>query len=195
MCGFAGGPDECATAALLLARQISHRCEGISFACGAGVMSAIFNVGYSLALPIADAGRETGVEPLRCNERYLAADAGRWFDSKHCLLPLPNGSAHTAGLFLDSQPSRTWGLSIVMGLLWGASIFLYGAATDLLAISALRRMAFESGAALLVANGLGVLLKEWRSAPSPAIRSMQWVWEFYSSRLSSVVCRGKLVTR
>jgi L-rhamnose-H+ transport protein len=63
----------------------------------------------------------------------------------------------------------------MMGVLWGASVFLYGAATDLLGdIGPSIGWPLSLAVALLVANMLGALLKEWRAAPSRAIRSMQW---------------------
>ena len=137
-------------------------------------MSAIFNVGYSLALPIADTGEKLGLS-------RFDATMPIW------LLMLGAGSIQTLPIvFTDcdvhvSSPASsrsptlaTWGLSIVMGLLWGASIFLYGAATDLLGdIGPSIGWPLSLAVALLVANILGVSLKEWRSAPAPAIRSMQ----------------------
>jgi L-rhamnose-H+ transport protein len=148
--------------------------RGYLFACGAGVMSAIFNVGYSLALPIADAGERLGLSRFDATNTIwlLMLGAGSIPNIAYCLYRLRR--ARTGGLFRDPQPSRTWGLSIVMGVLWGASIFLYGAATDLLGdIGPSIGWPLSLAVALLVANVLGILLKEWRVAPSRAIRSMQ----------------------
>ena len=148
--------------------------RGYLFACGAGVMSAVFNVGYSLALPIADAGERLGLSRFDATNAIwlLMLGAGSIPNIAYCLYRLRR--ARTAALFRDPQPARTWGLSVVMGLLWGASIFLYGAATDLLGdIGPSIGWPLSLAVALLVANTLGVLLKEWHAAPSRAIRAMQ----------------------
>jgi L-rhamnose-H+ transport protein len=170
LCGRAGRMRDSAGSGA--AGETSMR--GYLFACGAGVMSAIFNVGYSLALPVADTGEKLGLSRFDATNAIwlLMLGAGSIPNIAYCVYRMR--SAHTAGLFWDAQPSRTWGLSIVMGLLWGASIFLYGAATDLLGdIGPSIGWPLSLAVALLVANILGVLLKEWRSAPAPAIRSMQ----------------------
>ena len=171
LCGRAGRIRDSSTAR---GTPDQPSMRGYLFACGAGVMSAIFNVGYSLALPIADTGEKLGLSRFDATNAIwlLMLGAGSIPNIAYCLYRLRR--ARTAGLFRDPQPSRTWGLSIVMGLLWGASIFLYGAATDLLGdIGPSIGWPLSLAVALLVANVLGVLLKEWRSAPSPAIRSMQ----------------------
>lgn len=60
-----------------------------------------------------------------------------------------------------------------MGLLWGGSIFLYGAATPLLGdIGPSVGWPLSLAVGLLVANLMGLLLREWRSAGPLAIRRM-----------------------
>jgi L-rhamnose-H+ transport protein len=60
-----------------------------------------------------------------------------------------------------------------MGLLWGGSIFLYGAATPLLGdIGPSIGWPLSLAVGLLVANVMGLLLREWCGAPAPAIRLM-----------------------
>jgi len=78
----------------------------------------------------------------------------------------------SAGLFREGPIHRTYGLSVLMGVLWGASIFLYGAATPLLG-----RLGLSIGwplslaVGLVVVNVMGALLGEWRAAgPAPARR-------------------------
>jgi L-rhamnose-H+ transport protein len=61
-----------------------------------------------------------------------------------------------------------------MGLLWGASIFLYGAATPRLGrIGPSIGWPLSLAVALLVANLMGVWLGEWRAAPVRAVRLMR----------------------
>ncbi|MBK9171179.1 MAG: hypothetical protein IPM24_27485 [Bryobacterales bacterium] len=147
---------------------------GYLAAVGAGVMSAVFNIGYSLALPIADTGEAMGYSR---------------FDATNCiwLLMLGAGSIPNIGycgylmrinrtgrLLAEAPSPMTWGLSIVMGLLWGGSIFLYGAATPRLGdIGPSIGWPLSLAVALLVANLMGVLLKEWRGVDPHAVRLMR----------------------
>src|SRR5581483_5191016 len=102
---------------------------GYAFAIGAGIMSAVFNIGYALALPIADTGVRLG------NSRFQATNciwllmlaAGAIPNIVYCwFLMLRQG---TAGLLSTPPLGRSVGIVTAMGLLWGGSIFLYGAAT------------------------------------------------------------------
>lgn len=148
---------------------------GYLFAIGSGCMSAVFNIGYSLALPIADAGEALGYA------RFLATNciwllmlgAGSLPNIVFCTVLLrKHGSAP---LFAGREPHRTWGLAVLMGLLWGGSIFLYGAATPLLGdIGPSIGWPLSLAVALLVANLMGVLLGEWRTAGSEATRKMRF---------------------
>lgn len=147
---------------------------GYLFAIGSGVMSAVFNVGYSLALPIADTGERLG------HSRFLSTNciwllmlgAGSVPNIVFCWHLLRKHSS--ASLFADPQPPRTWGLSVLMGLLWGSSIFLYGAATPLLGdIGPSIGWPLSLAVALLVANLMGVLLGEWRATGKEAVGKMR----------------------
>ena len=61
-----------------------------------------------------------------------------------------------------------------MGLLWGGSIFLYGAATPLLgSIGPSIGWPLSLAVGLLVANLMGFLLGEWREAGADAVRLMR----------------------
>ena len=147
---------------------------GYLFAIAAGVLSAVFNIGYSLALPIADAGTRLGYP------QFLATNC-IW------LLMLLGGSIpnilycgyllvkqNSAKLFFGPQVSKTWGLGVLMGLLWTTGIFLYGAATPLLGdIGPSIGWPLSLAVALMVANLMGVLLGEWRQAGQAASRRMR----------------------
>jgi L-rhamnose-H+ transport protein len=139
-----------------------------------GVMSAVFNVGYSLALPIAETGQRLGYP------RFLATNciwllmlgAGSLPNIAFCARLLVKNRSGT--LFSLQQPHKTWGLGLLMGLLWGGSIFLYGAATPLLGdIGPSIGWPLSLAVALLVANLMGLLLGEWRTAPAAASRKMR----------------------
>jgi L-rhamnose-H+ transport protein len=62
-----------------------------------------------------------------------------------------------------------------MGLLWGGSIFLYGAAVPKLGdIGPSIGWPLSLAAGLVVANGMGLLLGEWRNAAGDAVGRMRW---------------------
>jgi len=147
--------------------------SGYLFAIGSGVMSAIFNVGYSLALPIAAAGQRLGYSSFTAtNCIWLAMlGAGSAPNIIYCALLMRKHSS--LGCYAE-EPVKGWSLGVVMGLLWGGSIFLYGAATPLLGdIGPSIGWPLSLAVGLLVANLMGVLLGEWRAAPPAARRRMR----------------------
>jgi L-rhamnose-H+ transport protein len=146
---------------------------GYVFALFAGVMSAVFNIGYTLAQPIAATGVRLGyAETAATNCIWLLMlGAGALPNLGYCgWLMRRNG---TAALLWDSAPAASWVRSLGMGLLWGGSIFLYGAATPKLGRfgpSVGWPLSLATG--LLVANLMGVLLGEWRNSTRLARRRM-----------------------
>ena len=138
-------------------------------------MSAIFNIGYSLALPIADTGVRMGYSQFTATNTIwlLMLGAGSIPNIVFCLY-LMNKNRSRA-LMAGAGVGRAWGLSILMGLLWGGSIFLYGAATPLLGdMGPSIGWPLSLAVGLLVANLMGVWLGEWRSANPQAVRLMRY---------------------
>jgi L-rhamnose-H+ transport protein len=148
--------------------------QGYLFALGSGTMSAVFNIGYSLALPIASAGQAIGLSQFRSTNLIwlLMLSAGSIPNFVFCgRLLVRNRSAK---LFTAGAVSRTWGLSVLMGVLWGGSILLYGAATPLLGdLGPSVGWPVSLGVALLAATGMGYWLGEWRDADPAALRFMK----------------------
>jgi len=147
---------------------------GYLFAVLAGVMSAVFNIGYSLALPISDAGQKLGYSAfLATNCIWLVMLwAGAIPNIVYCAALLRKQS--TGRLFLSPGCGAPWGLSVLMGLLWGGSIFLYGAAVPKLgSIGPSIGWPLSLAVALLVANLMGVLLGEWHKVDAGAVRLMR----------------------
>lgn len=147
--------------------------KGYVFAIGAGIMSAVFNIGYALALPIADTGARLGhsrFEATNCIWLLMLA-AGAIPNIVYCwLLMIRN---RTARLLYTPPFRRSVGIVTAMGLLWGGSIFLYGAATPRLGnIGPSIGWPLSLAVGLLVANFMGLLLGEWRGAGARAVRTM-----------------------
>lgn len=147
---------------------------GYFFAVGAGVISAVFNIGYTLASPIAQTGEGLGLSSFAATNVIwlLMLGAGSLPNIAFCAWLL---AKHTSSaLFRGTQFTRTWGLSILMGILWGGSIFLYGAATPMLgSLGPAIGWPLSLAVALLLANVMGLWLGEWRDAPSTAVRTMK----------------------
>lgn len=147
---------------------------GYLFAMVAGVLSAIFNIGYALAQPVAQVGVVLGHSSFMATNFIwlLMLGAGAVPNIAFCAyLMRRNGSG---GLLKEGPVSRTYGLSVLMGLLWGGSIFLYGAATPMLgSMGPSIGWPLSLAVGLVVANGMGTLLGEWRDAPPDASRRMK----------------------
>jgi len=139
----------------------------------AGVMTAVFNIGYSLSLPIADAGIQMGYSRFNATNCIwlLMLAAGSIPNLVYCLLLMNRN--HTLNLLFSPSAGRSWGLSVSMGLLWGGSIFLYGAATPRLGtLGPSIGWPLSLAVGLLVANLMGALLGEWRGVTPVSIRKM-----------------------
>jgi L-rhamnose-H+ transport protein len=147
--------------------------SGLVFAIVAGIMSAVFNIGYSQALPIADAGVQEGFSRFAATNCIwlLMLGAGAVPNIAYCwFLMMRNGSVR---LLFTAPLKRSLALVTVMGLLWGASIFLYGAATPRLgSIGPSIGWPVSLAVGLLIANLMGLLLGEWQGATLRATKTM-----------------------
>ncbi|MEO6911677.1 MAG: L-rhamnose/proton symporter RhaT, partial [Edaphobacter sp.] len=136
---------------------------------GSGILSAVFNIGFSLAQPLADYGRSAGLSQFASTNLIwiVMLAAGSVANLGFCLyLLFKNRSTEK---FVQRGSARLYLLALVMGLLWGGSIFVYGAAAPRLgALGTSIGWPLSLAAGLLVANGIGLALGEWRHAPQRA---------------------------
>jgi L-rhamnose-H+ transport protein len=149
--------------------------RGYLFAIAAGVMSAIFNIGFTLALPISATGKQMGLPEFTATNCIwlLMLGGGSLPNIGYCLFLMRKNK--TADLLAAPGAARGWMLASAMGLLWGGSIFLYGAAVPRLGdIGPSVGWPLSLAVGLVVANGMGMLLREWRGAPEGAIVRMRW---------------------
>jgi len=161
---------------------------GYLFALAAGVMSAVFNIGYAMALPISDTGVGIGLSRFAATNCIwlLMLGAGSIPNIVYCMLLMYRNQ--TAQLLHVPASWSSWGRSSAMGLLWGGSIFLYGAATPKLgAFGPSVGWPLSLAVGLLVANLMGVLLGEWRGA---AGRPVKWMWIGLAILLAAIVLCG-----
>ena len=176
VCAFLIGVALCGAAGLLRDKAATKvPIRGYLFAIAAGVMSAIFNIGFTLALPIASTAQAMGRSEFTATNCIwlLMLGAGSVPNIVYCIFLM---STHkTAGHLTGPGAARGWLLASVMGLLWGGSIFLYGAAVPKLGdIGPSVGWPLSLAVGLVVANAMGLLLREWSTAPAAAIARMRW---------------------
>lgn len=177
-CGWAGRMRE-KSAGLNTERggMVGHaRPIGVALlmAAGSGVLSAVFNIGFSLAQPIAACGRAAGLSEFSSNNLiwWIMLAAGSLANLGFCLhLFRKNRSLRK---FAQRGGLRLYTLSTLMALLWGGSIFVYGAATPQLgALGTSIGWPLSLAVGLLLANIIGIALGEWRQAPP---RARAWMY-------------------
>jgi L-rhamnose-H+ transport protein len=178
---FLAGVALCGAAGLARDRASAGRAsapaplKGYFFAVAAGVMSAVFNIGFTLALPISRSGVSAGLSQFAATNCIwlLMLGAGAIPNLAFCGWLMRRN--RTAKLLAGPSSVRGWMIAVVMGLLWGGSIFLYGAAVPRLGdIGPSIGWPLSLAVGLAVANLMGILLGEWRSAGAGAIGKMRW---------------------
>lgn len=177
LCGWAGRMREhAAGVGAERGEMVGHaRPIGIALlmATGSGVLSAVFNIGFSLAQPIADTGRAAGLSQFASTNLIwlVMLGSGSIANLGFCAFMFNrNGSLSK---FAQPGKVRLYGLASLMALLWGGSIFVYGAATPRLgALGTAIGWPLSLAVGLLLANMIGMGLGEWRGAPAWAQRWM-----------------------
>lgn len=149
--------------------------RGYIFAIVAGVISAIFNIGFTLARPIASTGMSLGISEFAATNCIwlLMLGAGSIPNIVYCAYLMNRN--HTGPLLFETGAARGWLSGLIMGLLWGGSIFLYGAAVPKLGdLGPSIGWPLSLAVGLVVANGMGLLLGEWKTAAPNAVSRMRF---------------------
>ena len=140
---------------------------------GSGLLSAVFNVGFSLAHPIAAYGQTQGLSEFASTNLIwiLMLGGGAVSNLGFCAYLLVKN--RSVGRFLQPGGAKLYGFGLVMALLWGGSIFVYGAAAPKLgALGTSIGWPLSLATGLLVANVVGLTLGEWKGAPRAALAWM-----------------------
>ena len=136
---------------------------GLLLCAGAGVLSAVFNVGYSSAQGIVQSAVSLG-------DSAFAGSNLVW------LLMLTGGAVSNLGFcaylfrknrslakYAQPRSASLYGLTVLMGLLWGGSIFVYGSAAPKLGkLGPAIGWPLSLSVGLLTANLCGIFAGEWR---------------------------------
>ena len=189
LCGWAGRLREKAGNARADRGDMVGRARPVKvallMACGSGVLSAIFNIGFSLAQPIIDCGRAAGLSQFASTNLiwWIMLGSGALSNLGFCVYMFrKHGSAKK---FLQPGIMRLCGLSLLMALLWGGSIFVYGASAPRLgALGTSIGWPLSLAVGLLLANAIGIALGEWKHAPRGALT---WMYSGIAVLLVAVV--------
>jgi L-rhamnose-H+ transport protein len=140
---------------------------GLLLCGGAGVLSAVFNIGYSSAQGIVQSA-------VRLGNTAFAGSNLVW------LLMLTGGAVANLGFcaylfrknrswakYTQPRSASLYGLTLLMGLLWGGSIFVYGSAAPKLGrLGPAIGWPLSLSVGLLTANLCGIFSGEWRFSRS-----------------------------
>jgi L-rhamnose-H+ transport protein len=157
-----GGGTECGN----LVGRVRPMHVGLLLAVGSGVLSAVFNIGFGLAHPIAEYGRTTGLSEFSSTNLiwWIMLAAGSIANLAFCLYLLTRN--HSMAKFRLSGGRHLYSLSSLMALLWGGSIFVYGASAPRLGpLGTSIGWPLSLATGLLLANAIGIGLGEWRKVP------------------------------
>lgn len=189
LCGWAGRLRErSAGVGAERGGMVGHaRPVGVALlmAAGAGVLSAVFNIGFSLAQPISDFGRSSGLSQFSSTNLiwWIMLGAGSLANLGFCVFLF--GKNRSLKKFTQPGASRLFGLSALMALLWGGSIFVYGASTPRLgSLGTAIGWPLSLAVGLLLANVIGISLGEWRQAPA---RARTWMYSGIAVLLVAIV--------
>ncbi len=189
LCGWAGRQRELESGTGAERGNMVGRARpvrvAILMALGAGVLSAVFNIGFSLAQPIANYGRAAGLSQFSSTNLiwWIMLSAGAVANLGFCsYLFRKNGSLKQ---FLQPGRFRLYSLSVLMALLWGGSIFVYGASVPRLgSFGTSIGWPLSLAVGLLLANLIGIVLGEWRHAPKHA---RAWMYSGILVLLAAVI--------
>jgi len=136
---------------------------GLLLCSGSGILSGVFNIGYSSAQGIANSAVQLGNTPFAGSNLIwlLMLTGGAVANLAFCgYLFKKNGSWPK---YFQARSLPLYGLTILMGLLWGGSIFVYGAASPKLgALGPAIGWPLSLTVGLLTANVCGMLAGEWK---------------------------------
>jgi L-rhamnose-H+ transport protein len=161
---------------------------GLLLAGGAGVLSGVFNIGFTMAQPIAVYGRSTGLSVFDSTNLIwlVMLGAGTFANLGFCLYLFLK--SHNFSKFAAPGSWRLYSLCTLMALLWGGSIFVYGAAAPMLgSLGTAIGWPLSLATGLMLANAIGIGLGEWRRSPRSA---QQWLYSGIAVLLIAIVLLG-----
>lgn len=168
-CGYAGflkGRSQKARQTDSSDGMVGHRRSfgvGLGLCIGAGLLSAVFNIGYSAAKPVLEIAVSMGYSPFEGSNLVWLLMLASGAVANLCFCGFLFRRNRSWGKYAIGGGSL-WALAILMGLLWGGSIFVYGfAAPKLGKLGPAIGWPLSLVAGLLTANFWGFVTGEWKS--------------------------------
>lgn len=165
--GLNGQPDD---------RMVGKRRSvfiGLLLCAGAGILSAVFNIGYSLAAPLVKAIQARGVGAAHASDLVwlLMLSSGSIANLVFCAYLFRRNRSFQK--YRQPRSQKEFTLTVLMGLLWGGSIFVYGAAAAQLGkLGPAIGWPASLAVGLLTANAWGFYTKEWQGVSRKARATM-----------------------
>jgi len=146
----------------------SNITKGILIAVVCGVLSALLNVGFSNAAPIAKTAENFGV--ITRNSSLVAWVVVLWgaflMNALYCVYLLFKNNTWRSFSALDSFKAYRW--SVISGLCWFAALGVYGQGAALLGdIGPIIGWPILLGLSLIISNYWAYRAGEWRNAKKP----------------------------
>lgn len=136
---------------------------GLLLCAGAGVLSAVFNIGYSGAQGIVQSAVRMGNSAFAGSNLVwlLMLTGGAVSNLGFCMYLFKRNMSF--GKYRQRHSASLYGLVLLMGLLWGGSIFVYGSAAPKLGVlGPAIGWPLSLSVGLLTANVCGIIAGEWR---------------------------------
>jgi L-rhamnose-H+ transport protein len=146
---------------------------GLLLCVGAGVLSAVLNIGYSLAQPIVRVAQAHGDSSFAGSNIVwlLALGSGAIPNLCFCAFLLTKNS--TWSRYSVPRPWKLYIAAILMGLVWGGDISVYGYASPQLGkLGPAIGWPLKLIAGLVTANLAGIVVGEWKST---RVRDRRWM--------------------
>ncbi len=136
---------------------------GFLICAGAGLLSAVFNIGYASAQGVLKSAQSLGNSAFAGSNLIwlLMLTAGAVSNLIYCGYLLRKNRSWSK--YSEAHGLSLWGLAVLMGLLWGGGIFVYGLAAPMMGkLGPAIGWPLSLTASLLTANVWGVITGEWK---------------------------------
>ena len=146
---------------------------GLMICAGAGLLSALFNVGYSLSQAMIASTVQAGNSPFAGSNLVwlLILGSGALPNLGFCGYLLRKNRSWPK--YRQAKVAHLYVLAVIMGVLWGGSIFAYGAAAPRLGkLGPAIGWPLSLVVSLVAANFCGFVVGEWKLSSRPTRRWM-----------------------
>ena len=161
---------------------------GLLLCAGAGILSAVFNIGYSSAQGIVNSAERFGNSAFAGSNLVwlLMLTGGAVANLAFCGYLFKKN--HSWSKYSQPHSLPLYALAILMGLLWGGSIFVYGSAAPKLGkLGPAIGWPLSLTVGLLTANLCGILAGEWKLSRAP---ERAWMAAGLATLVAAIITLG-----